>query len=95
MGSSLIIQVVKNPSTMQEIWVQFLGQETPGEENGNHSSILAWRSPLMEKLGWPQSTGSQRVEHDRSNPAYIDTRLFFACGSSAPVRGKREGDTAA
>ena len=45
MGSSLIIQVVKNPSTMQEIWVQFLGQETPGEENGNHSGIFAWRSP--------------------------------------------------
>ena len=49
----------------------------------------------MEKLGWPQSTGSQRVEHDRSNPAYIDTRLFFACGSSAPVRVEREYGTAA
>jgi len=24
-----------------------------------HSSILAWRTPLTEKLGKPQSTGSQ------------------------------------
>ena len=49
----------------------------------------------MEKLGRPQSTGSQRVEHNRSNPAHIDTRLFFACGSLAPVRVERECGTAA
>ena len=40
------------------------------------SSILAWRNPLTEKPGRPQSTGSQRVGHDQSNPACIDARLF-------------------
>ena len=37
---------------------------SPGEGNGNHSSILAWRIPRMEEPGGLQSTGSQRVEHD-------------------------------
>ena len=60
------------------------------------SSILAWRTPLTQKPGRPQSTGLQRVEHDRSDPACIDPRLFFlACGSSAPVRVEHEGGTAA
>ena len=61
-----------------------------------HSSVLAWRSPsLTEKPGRPQSTGSQRVEHNQSDPACIDARLFFACGCSASVRDKHEGDAAA
>ena len=29
-----------------------------------HSSILAWRTPRMEKSGKLQSMGSQRVGHD-------------------------------
>ena len=58
------------------------------------SSILAWRTPsLTEKPGRPQSTGSQRVGHDRSDPAGIDARLL-ACGSSAPVRVEGEGGAA-
>ena len=60
-----------------------------------HSSILAWRTPLTEKPGRPQSTGSQRVRHDRSDPVHIDARLVFACGSSAPVRVECEGGAAA
>ena len=37
---------VKNPSAMQEMGVQFLGQEDPLEESmATHSSILAWRIP--------------------------------------------------
>ena len=31
---------------------------------------------LTEKLGRPQSTGSQKVKHDQSNPAHIDTNFF-------------------
>ena len=50
---------------------------------------------LTEKPGRPQSTGSQRLRHDQSDPACIDARLFFACGTSAPVRGECEGGTAA
>ena len=30
-----------------------------------HSSILAWRIPWTEEPGGLQSTGSQRVRHDR------------------------------
>ena len=58
--------------------------------------FLPGESPsLTEKPGRPQSTGLQRVRHDRNDPARIDTRLFFACGSSAPVRVEREGGAAA
>ena len=49
---------------------------------------------LTEETGRPQSTGSQRVGLDRSDPEHIDTRLF-ACGSSAPVRAECEGGAAA
>ena len=37
---------------------------SPGEGNGNHSSILAWRIPWMEEPGGLQSMGSQRVGHN-------------------------------
>ena len=37
---------------------------SPGEGNGNHSSILAWRIPWREEPGRLQSMGSQRVGHD-------------------------------
>ena len=44
--ASLIIQLVKNPSAMQETPVQFLGQEDSlEEERATHSSILAWQIP--------------------------------------------------
>ena len=34
----------------------------PEEENGNPSSILAWRTPWTEEPGGLQAMGSQRVE---------------------------------
>ena len=37
---------------------------SPGEGNGNHSSILAWRIPWTEETGGLQSMGSQTVELD-------------------------------
>ena len=45
-GASLVAQLVKNPSEMQETWVQSLGWEGP-LENGKapRSSILAWGIP--------------------------------------------------
>ena len=56
--------VVKKLLTMQEIWVQFLGQENPLEEGmATHSSTLAWRIPWAEVPGRLQSMGSQRVKH--------------------------------
>ena len=39
-------------------------ERSPGEGNGNPSSILAWRIPLTEEPGGLQSMGSQRVGHN-------------------------------
>ena len=44
--ASLVLQVVKNLSVMQETYVQSLGREDPLEEGtAAHSSNLAWRIP--------------------------------------------------
>ena len=44
--ASLITQLVKNPTAMQETPVWFLGWEDPLEKGkATHSSILAWRIP--------------------------------------------------
>ena len=55
---SLMAQMVKNLSAMQETQVQFLSQEDPLEERmTTHSSIVAWRIPWTEKPGGLQSMG--------------------------------------
>ena len=65
--TSLVAQLVKNPPAMQETWVRSLGWEGPLEEGmATHSSILAWRIPWTEKPGGIQSTGLQRVGHNRA-----------------------------
>ena len=44
--ASLVAQLVKNPPTMQQTWVQSLGWEDPQEKGkATHSSILVWRIP--------------------------------------------------
>ena len=35
-----------------------------GEGNGNHSSVLAWRTPGTGEPGGLPSMGSHRVRHD-------------------------------
>ena len=63
--ASLVAQMVKNLPTMQETWVQSLGQEDPLEKGkAIHSSILAWRIPWTERPGRLNFVGSQRVRHD-------------------------------
>ena len=58
-------QTVKNPLTVHETQVQFLGQEDPLERGMvAHSSILAWRIPWTEEPGGLQSMGLQRVGHN-------------------------------
>ena len=48
---------------MQETWIQSLGWEDPLEKRkANHSSILAWKIPRMEKPGRLESWG--RKESD-------------------------------
>ena len=50
--TSLVAQMVKRLSTMQETWVRSLGQEDSMEkEMAIHSSTLAWKIPWMEELG--------------------------------------------
>ena len=57
-GVSLVTQTVKNPPAMQEIWVQFLGQENPLEKGmATHFSILAWRISRTEEPGGLCSMG--------------------------------------
>ena len=62
--TSLVAQMVKHLSTMQEIQVQSLGWEDLLEkEIATHSSILAWKIPWKEEPGRLQSMGSQRIGH--------------------------------
>ena len=64
--ASLVAQRVKCLLAMQETQVRSLGREDHLEkEMAAHSSILAWRIPLMEEPGRLQSTGLQRVGSQR------------------------------
>ena len=63
--TSLVAQLVKIRSAVQETQVQSLGWEDPLErEMATHSSILAWKISRTEEPGVLQSMGSQRVRHD-------------------------------
>ena len=62
---NMVAQRVTHLPTMQETWIQSLGQEDLLEkEMATHSSILAWKIPWMEEPSKLQSMGSQRVAHD-------------------------------
>ena len=55
-----MVQLVKNPSVVQETWVQSLGWEDPLEKGkATHSSILVWR------ISWTEQTmaGPSWVEY--------------------------------
>ena len=63
--ASLVAQMVKNLTTVQETQVHSLGLVNPLEEGmATHSSVLAWRIPWTEEPGGLQSMGSQRVGHN-------------------------------
>ena len=58
--TSLVAQLVKNPSSMQETLVRFLGGEDLLEKGkATHSSILVWRIPWTA-----ESMRLQRAGHD-------------------------------
>ena len=63
--------------------VQSLRWEDPLEDGtATHSSILAWRIPRTGEAGGLQSTGSQRVRHNWSNLACMNTNILaviFGC----------------
>ena len=49
-----MVQKVTDLPTMQDTWVQSLGQEDPLEKGkATHSSILAWRIARTEEPGSP------------------------------------------
>ena len=74
---SLVAQRLKHLPAMRGTQVWSLGWEDPLEkEMATHYSILAWRIPWMEEPGGLQSTGSQRVGHDR----VTSLSLFFRYG---------------
>ena len=61
--TSLVAQMVKNLSVMQETQVRSLGQEDPLEKRmATHSSILAWGIPWTEESGRLQPMGSQKSQ---------------------------------
>ena len=63
--TSLVAQMVKRLSTMQETGVLSLGWEDPLEkEMAVHSRTIAWKIPWTEEPGRLQPMGSQRVGHD-------------------------------
>ena len=78
--ASLVAQTVKNLPAMWETGVRSLGREDPLEKvMATHSSILAWRILWIEKSGWLQSMGLQRIEYNWR----INTFTF--CGFPVPL----------
>ena len=64
-ANSLVAQMLKNQSAMQDTQVQSLSWEDPLEKGmATHFSILAWRIQWTEKPVRLQSMGSQRVGHN-------------------------------
>ena len=64
-GPSLVVQTVKNLSTMWKTQVRSLGQQDPLEKGmATHSSILAWKTHWTEEPGGLQSMGSHRIGHN-------------------------------
>ena len=69
--ASFVVQLVKNPPTVWEIWVWSLSWEDPLEKGkANHSSVLAWRVPWAV-----QFMESQRVGHDQAT--FTSTAIFW------------------
>ena len=63
--ASLVAQMVKRLSAVQETWIRSLGWEHPLEKAmAAHSSSLAWKIPWTEEPGRLQSMGLQRVGHN-------------------------------
>ena len=49
----LVAQIVKNPPAMGETWVRSLGWEDPLKRDmTTHSSIPAWRIPMVRGAWW-------------------------------------------
>ena len=75
----VVAQMVKSLPAVWETRVRFLGREDPLEkEMATHSSILAWKIPIMEEPGSLQPMGSQRGGHDWATSLY-ETKVSSSC----------------
>ena len=69
---SLVVQRLRICLPMQEMQVQYLGQENPLEqEMATHSSIFAWEIPWREDPGGLQSMGSQKNQTQTTTNATL------------------------
>ena len=80
-------QRVKRLPAMRRTWVRSLGGEDPPEkEMATHSSILAWKTPWMEKPGGLQSeVALTKAASGRSPNNYF--LLYYGFGESDEFRG--------
>ena len=63
----------KELPTIQETWVQSLGQEYPLEkEMATHSTILAWEIPCTE-----EPSGLQSMQLQENHTGFSKTKCFF------------------
>ena len=63
--------MIKNRPAMRDTWVQSLVWEDPLEESlSNHSSVLAWRIPMVRGAWWPTVTGKSDMT-ERLSTAHI------------------------
>ena len=70
--ASLITQLVKNPLTMWETWVQSLSWEDPLEKRkATHSSILAWR------ILWPVHSPWGGKESDTTEWLSLSAIVYY------------------
>ena len=53
-----------------DIFITYCQEDPLEEETATHYSILSWRNLWTEEPGGLQSTGLQRVRHDRSDLAH-------------------------
>ena len=74
--------MVKRLPTMQETWVQSLGQEDSLEKDiATHSSTLVWKIPWMEECGRLQSKLSSfkcnNKNEECNSLSLLDVHLYY------------------
>ena len=70
--------MLKNPPATQESQVQSLDwEDSPGEGNGNRSSILAWRIPMGRGAWWVTVHGVAELDVTEGLTQNLTQYLFF------------------
>ena len=79
--------VVKKLPAKPETQVQSLVEKIPWKKIATHSSNLAWKIPWTDEPGGLQSTGLQKVGHDKW--LSMHTHEWGECQAKKPVKTKR------